>query len=422
MKANYRSFLIVTLLLGLLFAPTHLTRAQDAPGVSSLTLSEAAINAGLQEANRDPNTVLVIDLQPGQFIIQLSVTGQRGNVTRFALTVVPSISASRELELTSTRLTINDLDIPLNTGSDNAAIDNTVSGVTDLLSQQTQSGQLQSVVVTDTQLTIAWLNANADDPIVTIVDNLFSLTFSEASINRLPSVIEPTDPLVSAVNVDLQPGKALINTTYTTQSETVVYELIPTVTNNRVAWQINATADVQGSVTNTVVTVWRAYFDGIYKQDGLINTVITEDDVTFTWDLDALATDPTVSPEVTYTVTEAEVNATLATFLDDELSELAVDMQPGQVIITAAGVDAAATPYTASLTMIPTFANGRVTWAARSVTINGLSFDLAAAQASDAVTGALTQGLEGTGSSATVIAFDVNDNQMVVTVRYSSRD
>lgn len=403
---------IFCLISSLMLLPVGAAHAQDGSGSSSLRLSESAINTGIRANNTDPNNDLSIDLQPGQIVVNLASTGQGGNVTRFGLTLVPSVTAGGRLDLQATRLTINELELDLN--NSNPAVNRTAGGINDYLSEQVGGGQITAVTVTDSDLTIEWRSGSPDDPIITLQDNLLSLTFSEASINRLPWVIAPNNPSVNSITVDLQPGQAVINTTQNVEPANVSYTLTPTIINGRVSWQIDATADIEGTLTSAVATVWRAYFEGTYCQDGLIEASITDNAVTFTWDLNANA--PATQegePVVTYTIAEAEVNAAFAAYTNAELQALAVDMQPGQVLLRAVGVGSAGNAYDVAMVLIPSLNNGKVTWTTQSVTLNGVTFNTAAQQ----LTAAITDGLDNS-TSATVTSFQVTDTEMTFTVRY----
>ncbi|NDJ59858.1 MAG: hypothetical protein GYB67_01965 [Chloroflexi bacterium] len=407
--------IIALLLAGAMLIPVMSAAAQDSLQPHSLTLSEAEINEALRAGSQDPNSSLTIDFQPGQMVINLDVTGQRGNTTRFGLTVVPAVE-NGQLRLNPTRLTINTLEINLN-NNNNRAVTNATGTVEGYLAQQTGGGQVESVSITDDQMTLAWVNSNPDDPIIAIRDSRFSLTYTEAAINRMGWVTNPGDPNTTAINVDLQPGQAVVHTTRSAAPASVSYSIIPTMVNGRVTWRVSASADAGGSAANTLATIWGAYFNALYNDGGLTEAVITDNTITFTWDLTAPNAQPG-NAVVTYTVDEGEVNGALAAFETEDVTDLSVDMQPGRITLNAAGVNAAGTPYTAAVSLRPVLTNGRLTWTAESVTFNGLVLDAAALQAGNQAAAALVGGLDGNQRGATITDVQITDSTLSVTVRY----
>lgn len=389
------------------------TGAQDVPTENSLMLSEAQINAALQAEPLPAGNELSVDLQPGQIVIIWMVTGQRGNTTTFALTLVPYISTEGDLKFDAVRLTLNGTEININ---NNQAILGTANTMDAVLSEQTGGALLQSVAVSDTAIRLTWVNENPNDPIITIQDSLFSLTFTESSINQMDWVTQPTGEFVNAVSVDLQPRQAVINVTRTVEPILVSYEIIPTVVNGYVAWQVNANADGAGSVANTLATVWQAYFGGIYGDGSMINAIVTDHTITFTWDLtnEGMPEDSVV----TYNVNEADINAALAQYLPEELTELSIDMQPGKIILNAAGVDATGNPYQAAITLVPILRNGNLTWRIESLIYNGFVVDTAQLGNATNATTALTSGINTNRRTGTITNLEITDTDLTFTVVY----
>lgn len=412
MSRIIRHFVLLVLLAAVLM-PGIAAQAQETGSVNRLSLSEAYINEGLRANAQNPNSDFSIDLQAGQFVINLVVTGANNNTTRFGLTVVPSV-INGALDLQSTTLTVNGAVIDLTTN--NPTVDATTGSVNDFLVGQTDGGELQSVTVTDSMLTITWLNADPNAPTVTIEDNLFSLTISESSLNMLPSVTNPVGVDVSGAVVDLQPGQALIIVSRSTQPTEVRYTLTPTVINGIVTWQIVTDGAYENGLARSLTTLWTGYFDGIYRDGTLSNTVVTEDNITFTWDL-SRQNDPTGDPVTTYTVTEADVNAALANYLTPELTLLSVDMQPSRLVINAAGTDASGASYTAALSLMPVLVNGTLSWRFESFTYNDIVIDTSVIASLDPAS-ALLAGFGSTRIGGTITSFTMDDNAMIITVRY----
>ena len=189
-------YIVISLLVCLSVAPTMLVSAQEMVPPNTLSLSEAQINQALRENNQNAANDLSIDLQPGQFVVNLVATGPQGNTNRLGLTLVPAVVAGR-LDINATRLTINEIQLNLN---NNPAANAATGAINDYLTEQTEGGQIQNIAITEDVLQISWHNPDPNGPIVTIQDHLFSLTFTEAAINNMPSVTNPTGPNVSAID------------------------------------------------------------------------------------------------------------------------------------------------------------------------------------------------------------------------------
>lgn len=403
---------IFTLIVGLVLVMASNVMAQESL-VNSLTLSEATINETLQQNSPDPNTDLSVDFQTGQLVINLVATGPRGNTSEFALILVPSVNPNGSLQIDATKLTLNGFEIPIN---NNPAVDSTIDTVNGFLQEEINSGQIQDVVVTEDRLMISWLNNDPNAPIVNIRDTLLSLTFTESSINQMDWVTNPAGAYVSAINVDLQPGQGVINVTRTTDPTSIAYEIRPIIVNERVAWQVNAQADLETSLTHTLQTIWRAYIGGVLGNGSMVSATVTDDTVQFTWDL-ANEIQPSEAV-VDYTISEADINAALTAFTSEELSNIFIDMQTDKLIVSASGVGEDGTPFAVSITLVPTFANGDVTWRATSLTFNGVTIDNPSLDTNEAVIDSLTRELRNNRNNGTVTAFNMTDTEISFTIQY----
>lgn len=418
MKKFTRISIFVLLITSMMLTLATSISAQS-PGVSTLTISESFINEAIQANNQNPDADLSLDLQPGQIVVELVTTGRNGNTTVFTLTLVPSVTPDGKLDFEATKLTINDLEIPLNNNNNNQAIDAASDAVGGFLNEQTDGGQIQSITVAEDRISVEWINNDPNAPTVTIRDTLFSLTFTEENINQMDWVTNPSDPTVTGIYVDLQQGQGVINITRSVEPTAVSYVIIPTVVNGFVTWQVNAQADTEGSVVSSLLTIWRGFFGGVYGDNSMTNAVVTDNTVTFTWDLTDIENAERTDSIVTYTITEDEVNAAFAAFITDELTALSVDMQPGRLIVNASGVNESGVSYTASLTLLPVLSGGQVTWEVESFSINGFVVDNNKLQASNNATSAITQGLNSTQrGSGTVTDFEINDTMITFTVHY----
>lgn len=89
----------------------------------------------------------------------------------------------------------------------------------------------------------------------------------------------------------------------------------------------------------------------------------------------ALMTVPALAAEKTVTVvlSETDINSSyrVTNPVRRTLSEVYVDLQTGQVVITATYTAPNVSPIPVSVTLVPTLSNGRVTWAVSAATANG---------------------------------------------------
>lgn len=405
--------LVVMMIVSLMLVFTSVAAAQDPP-VNTLTLSETSINALLRSHNQNPDNDLSIDLQAGQFVVTLVSTGPRGNTTTFTLTVIPSV-VNNQLKLEAIQLTLNDLEIPIN---NNPAVNSTTDSVNDFLSGQTGSGQIQAVTVTDDRIVVSWLNNDPNAPTVNIRDSLLTVTFTEDSINQMNWVTNPAGQYVTDMTVDLQPGQGVIHVSRSIDPTLVSYIVRPTVVNNYVTWQMTAQANLESSLASTLQSIWHAYFGGVLGEGSMINAVVTDETIAFTWDLSNERQE--TEPVVTYSVTEAEVNEALKAFTNEQVSNLFVDMTPDNLIVTASGMGDAGAPFSISVVLVPSLTNGQVTWQVTSVTYNSITVDPSQFESGNQITDAVNRGLGGNNrnSNATVTDFTMTATEMSMRVEY----
>lgn len=383
--------------------------AQDVP-VNTLRITEANLNASLA-ASRTERGALTVDLQAGQAVLNLTLVDRNGRTNTASLTVVPVV-ANGALDFNATALTINGASFST-TG--NATVDETTADVNALIGGDID-GAVQSAVLTDTDLTVTWLNADPAAPTVTIDDTLWSLNFTEAGLNALPWVTSPTDPLTTALSVDVQDGRVLVTATRTAEPTSITYIITPVVVNNRVRWNVEAENASNGSLPVTYLTSWRAYVDATVGDTRLVNaTASAADGLTFTWDTAAEA--QPANSEVTYTFSETETNQLFAA-LAAPGDTLAVDFQAGQAVI-AVNTVSEGQPVSLLLTIEPVVSEGKLLWPARAITINGLEVTVTDSQAALAIAAELAQGLNGRANPGTVISAELTDSQLTVTVRYN---
>ncbi len=225
-----------------------------------------------------------------------------------------------------------------------------------------------------------------------------SATFTEAQINSTFWVNNPVNRNVSDVYVDLMPGQVAINETYTyrtgsgAQSADVIVVLTPFVSNGRVQWTVvSITADGQpasdaiiAQVNASLMTSWRRWIADHAPVGHFSDVTISEDDITYSyvpWDrgcIPAALDDIFVTAEPgggSVTITEAQINSSFAVTnpVNRNLSNITVDLQPGQVVITAtysARSRSGEQNAVIAVVLTPTISNGRVEWNVVSATAN----------------------------------------------------
>jgi hypothetical protein len=75
----------------------------------------------------------------------------------------------------------------------------------------------------------------------------------------------------------------------------------------------------------------------------------------------------------TRTVTEAQINQSYAVTnpVRRSITERTVDLQPGQVVVTSTLTRRSGVPVAATVTLVPSVADGRVVWSVTAVTVGG---------------------------------------------------
>lgn len=426
-KRSFFVLLLVMLITSVFFVP--MTAAQNAESPNdSLTVSESFLNSIIQEGMQDSNADLYFDMQPGQIVATLSGTNQRGNPYTVSLTLVPTVVNGR-VDWAVTKLRLNDLSI------DTSRAGQLGGGATDTLGgffagQAGGSAEVVSFVVTDTSTTMSWVRQNPDAPVTTIVDHLISLSYTEAKLNALDWVANPTGENVESIVVDLQPGQGVLTTTFAPAGQPpfdVALTLVPTVVNGRVQWQVSAqtlggTMDGTGSeIGSSFASQWRALFSNAYTTSQMVNAVFTEDSVTFTWDylLEPAEAGSLGQEEVSFSLTESFINEQFNNSLPPTLTGVRVDLQPGRVLVMATSVTENGDPLAVSFTLVPELVNGTLEWTITSMTINGEPVaDVSSIQANDEVVTALTSSVTDGQRQSQVTSLEITDDVIEWTVRY----
>jgi hypothetical protein len=375
------------LVIGLFMALVLPVHAQETP-FDSATLTEAFINAQIQ-AHQQPGselTNLYIDLQPGLIVISGTTTGNQGAL-ELSLSLAPSVTNGR-LDLQATAITIGGLELDLTQWTQSGGGADTADDLQALISGSAQGGQLESIVVTDSDLTVTWRRADPNAPALALVDNALSLTATESYVNSLPAMTNPANPDLSDLHMDFQPGQATFTATRTLADGSqvpVTITFVATVYNGLATWSVQAMIvgdtpadDLEvGQVNDDIVGSWRVFFNGLYRSGQLESIVLTDTTITLTWDADLqspIAFDPASGSLV---VTEDAINASyrVTNPISYTISNVIVDLQPGQVVITADLNLANGRVLAERITFVPSVNNGVIEWTVTTATLDGEPLD-----------------------------------------------
>lgn len=84
---------------------------------------------------------------------------------------------------------------------------------------------------------------------------------------------------------------------------------------------------------------------------------------------------PTLAAEktVTVSISESDINSSyrVTNPRNRKISDVVVDLQAGQAVISATFTTASSSPIAVSVTLVPTLSNGRVTWSVSAASANG---------------------------------------------------
>lgn len=132
---------------------------------------------------------------------------------------------------------------------------------------------------------------------------------------------------------------------------------------------------------------------------------------------------PTLAADktVTVTLTESEINSSyrVTNPRHRSISAVNVDLQPGQVVITATFTAPKTSPIPVSVTLVPSVSNGRVFWTVSAATANGqpASADLLA-QINASITSSWRNYWKGK-NPGYVTALTISDDSMTWTKQYT---
>ncbi len=214
-----------------------------------------------------------------------------------------------------------------------------------------------------------------------------SVTVTEAQINATYRVTNPARQTVSGLSVDLQPDQVVISATFTPRRGNPVATattLVPSLEDGRVYWTVTsvtangqpASAEIVAQVNTVIAASWQRYVREQAGTGRVTGFVITASDATLTTETGALASgEAPIAPALsgTVTLTEAEINAAYIVNNPPRqtISDVYVDLQPGQVAISATFTPRRGSAAATLTTLVPSLDDGRVYWTVTSVTANG---------------------------------------------------
>lgn len=288
MISTRRFLTICTLLLGLLGVMAAPSLAQS----STITISEAEINASYRISNpaRLSVTSKSVDLQPGQAYITTSwQTRQGGRYTSY-VTLVPVIEAGNlNWQATSARVE------GLTGRGQQVLIDAVTSGWQATTRELVLRYDVDGITISDSAMTLSVYATGERRTLPGTVDpNARTLTITEAEINAAQWLTAGRGTRLSAAQVDLQAGQAVITATYTSRqgsSGPVVAVFVPALENGSNTWTLlSASYDGQPASGDTLIQInyvmansWTRYLKQQHGRQRLTGVEVSEDAIVYSF-------------------------------------------------------------------------------------------------------------------------------------------
>lgn len=384
-----RTLTIFSLLLMFCAAlvPIPAAHAQTDP-VNSATLTEGFINAALTEALPPDSNLsnLRVDLQPGQIVLQATVAGEQGPV-ELSLTLVPTVIGGR-VEWDATAISLGGFEIGLGQFNQSGTGAATMGDLQSLVNTTTAGQPVESLTITDSELTLTWLRMDPAGPAFDLRDTALSMTVTEDYVNALPAVTNPDNPDLYALSVDFQPGQIVLDgTRFEPDGRQVPISVTftPTLYNGTVTWAISAmvvggTAEDEfhvAQMNDDIAGSWRNVFNGLYRSGSLTEVLITDTALTLTWDASLDTTTQFELGDGTLVIDEAAINEALVVSSPPSyrITDVYADLQPGQVVLTANLNLNDGTVITERAVFVPDVSNGVIVWTITEVTLDGTPLD-----------------------------------------------
>ncbi|MBN1200921.1 MAG: hypothetical protein JXJ20_03600 [Anaerolineae bacterium] len=214
-----------------------------------------------------------------------------------------------------------------------------------------------------------------------------TVTLTEDEINALYFVTNNPNRSVSDMIVDLQPGQVVISATITLRGRepfAAVVTLLPTIREEGyVIWTANsvlvdgeaASDALLAQVNATITASWRRFVKEQFGPHVMADIMITDTEITYTLDLsDYTLPERFYDPETnTVTLTEEQINGSyrVTNTPRQTVGDAYVDLQPGQVVITATITLPRQDPIGTVTILVPDFENERIRWTVASAVVDG---------------------------------------------------
>jgi hypothetical protein len=384
-----RGLALLAAVIGVIALPPIATQAQDS-ATNSITFTEEFLDAKLQDTITPDGKVnsARLDLQPGQIVISGTGQGSGGSIDFSITLTMPVQNGQMQFKVLSATVGGMTLD-----NEQSAQVSNgtgILGSIQTLVTNATSRRQVETVTITDTQLTITWERPDPDGPQIDVLDNSLSMTVTQDYVNGLPHVANPPDPRLENMSVDFQPGQLVITATRLEADGTPVplsVTAAPTTYNGVAAWSITAMtiggtvqdASQIGQMNDDIAASWRLFFSGLYRSGQLYKIVLSEDTLTLAWNSD-LANPIAFQPSTTsLTVTEEAINNSFRVQnpVDYSISNVVVDLQPDQVFLTANLNLPSGKVLVEQVTFEPLLKNGFILWTVTAATLDGTPLDQA---------------------------------------------
>ncbi|MFW5690937.1 MAG: hypothetical protein ACOCXZ_00435 [Chloroflexota bacterium] len=240
-----------------------------------------------------------VDLQPGQVVVNATLTLRRGEPMAVTSTYVPSVSEGDVLWVL-VAASVDDAD----------ASDAVVDAINEVIAnswrryfrQQLDRFSVSAIVIDDNAITVTGTrNPRPDDrPLddyVDVVDGVATLVLTEQQINDTYRVTNPRGSRIDSLLVDLQPGQAVIYATLTLTRIDERYDVlviaVPVISDGSLTWTTTGAAvngetlptEVLTQIDNILAQSWRRYIKVQYGSGTVTDVVITDDLLTITYEL-----------------------------------------------------------------------------------------------------------------------------------------
>lgn len=222
-----------------------------------------------------------------------------------------------------------------------------------------------------------------------------TVTFTEADINATYRVTNPRRASISDVYVDLQAGIVEISATYTPRNSDaidVAVQFTPVITDaGTVEWTLinifrtdggDLTTAMQTTIENLIGRSWESYWSGRTYRFDLTGVTVTDNEIIYRYVYtgERPPVEPTVAVtdgtlQVTYTENEVNEAYRVTNPRRATISDTYVDLQPGQVSISATYTPRRGEAVDTVTVLVPEINDNVLQWVIISVSANGQVVD-----------------------------------------------